>query len=242
MNKKLNCLILFLAFCLCSGFKSPTQWGETVPGVVTRGVTTNKVIALTFDACGTTKRSCGYDKQLIDYLIANKIPATLFISGLWLDANPKLVKELAAIPFFEIENHGLRHRPASVNGASAYGIKGTNSVDALLEEVISNNEKLASVTGRAPKFYRSGTNYYDDVAVAIIKKNNLTPLGYNVLGDAGATYTKDQVKAALLSASPGDIIICHMNHPESGTAEGVIQAIPILKKRGYRFVVLRDLF
>jgi hypothetical protein len=60
------------------------------------------------------------------------------------------------------------------------------------------------------------------------------------LGDAGATFSSQQVKKALLSARPGSIIICHMNHPTSGTAQGVIDAVPVLIARGYSFVALKD--
>jgi peptidoglycan/xylan/chitin deacetylase (PgdA/CDA1 family) len=43
-----------------------------------------------------------------------------------------------------------------------------------------------------------------------------------------------------LKAPPSSIILLHMNHPESETAEGVIEAIPELKKRGVRFVKLSE--
>jgi hypothetical protein len=32
----------------------------------------------------------------------------------------------------------------------------------------------------------------------------------------------------------------HMNHPEGETGEGVIEAIPELKKRGFRFAELSE--
>src|SRR4030042_5268251 len=104
--------------------KVPRKWGERVRGVRTKLNTDQKLIALTFDACGGP-RSNGYDAKLIEYLKSEKIPATLFISGKWIDANPEIFAELAKEPFFEIENHGLNHRPCSVNGRSAYGIAGT---------------------------------------------------------------------------------------------------------------------
>jgi peptidoglycan/xylan/chitin deacetylase (PgdA/CDA1 family) len=65
-------------------------------------------------------------------------------------------------------------------------------------------------------------------------------VNFNVLGDAGATYSKNQVKEALLRAPPSSIVLMHMNHPESETAEGVMEAIPELKKRGVRFVRLEE--
>src|SRR3989304_1094572 len=58
----------------------PQEWGEAVKGVKTRLNTDQRVLALTFDACGGPKGS-NYDEKLIQYLEEEKIPATLFISG-----------------------------------------------------------------------------------------------------------------------------------------------------------------
>jgi peptidoglycan/xylan/chitin deacetylase (PgdA/CDA1 family) len=216
----------------------PGQWGERIPGVITGLPTTAKVVALTFDACGTSGLSKGYDRDLIDFLNREQIPATLFLSSLWIDANPETAKALAANPLFEIENHGLRHRPCSVNGRSAYGLPGTENVAEVVDEVELSARKLARLTGKRPRFYRSGTAYYDEVAVQIVAALGYRALNYNVLGDAGATFKTDQVKKALLSAKPGSIVLCHMNHPEAETAEGVIAAVPEMRKMGFEFVRL----
>ena len=61
-----------------------------------------------------------------------------------------------------------------------------------------------------------------------------------MLGDAGATYTAEQVRAALLTSKPGDIIIAHMNHPGAGTGAGIMAAVPELQKKGFRFVKLGE--
>ena len=74
--------------------KIPKEWGKTVTGVKTRLDTDQKVIALTFDACGHP-RGNGYDKKLIHYLQQEGIGATLFISGTWIDANPNIFGQLA---------------------------------------------------------------------------------------------------------------------------------------------------
>ncbi|MCL2761264.1 MAG: polysaccharide deacetylase family protein [Desulfuromonadales bacterium] len=218
---------------------TPREWGERVTGVTTHINGKGKRIALTFDACGG-KRGSGFDKVLIEYLEKEHIPATLFINGRWIEANMETFKQLAANPLFEIENHGYSHRPASVNGKSKYGIRGTRNVGELVDEIELNARRILELTGKKPNFYRSGTAYYDEVAVKIAKNLGEGVAGFSVLGDAGATYTKEQVKKALLTAKPGDIIICHMNQPHSGTAQGVMDAIPELKKRGYVFVRLSD--
>jgi len=219
--------------------KKPLRWGENVPGVRIRLATDEKVVALTLDACGSA-RGKGVDVRLMDYLESERIPATLFINARWIDANPELFRRLASNPLFEIANHGLRHKPASVSGRSIYGIEGTKDTDELVEEIELNARRIEAITGKRPRLYRSGTAYYDEVAVEISQALGHEVAGFSVLGDAGATYSPAQVKASLLKTVAGDIILCHMNHPESGTGAGIMAAVPELKRRGFSFVRMSD--
>jgi peptidoglycan/xylan/chitin deacetylase (PgdA/CDA1 family) len=196
--------------------KIPKEWGKRVKGVKTRLNTDQKVLALTFDACGGLKGN-GYDTRLIKYLGSEKIPTTLFISGRWIDANQDIFQKLAKNPLFEIENHGLNHKPCSVNGI-----------------------KIQKLIGRKPKFYRPATAYCDEIGVEVANGLGYEVVNFNVLGDAGATYSKSQVKEALLNAPLSSIILMHMNHPEGETAEGLMEAIPELRKRGFKFVKLSE--
>ena len=143
-------------------------------------------------------------------------------------------------PLFEIANHGYRHRPASVNGKSVYGISGTKDVGELVDEIELNARYIGELTGKRPRYYRSGTAYYDEFAMKIAGDLGEQVAGFSILGDAGATWSAEQVKKALLAVRPGDIVILHMNHPEAGTGRGVMAAVPELKKRGFRFVRLSD--
>ncbi len=217
----------------------PKEWGENVNGVRNRMKTGDRVLALTLDACGSA-RGKGYDRAMIEYLIRENIPAMLFINARWIDANPDVFASLAANPLFEIANHGLLHRPASVNGKGIYGIAGTRSLDELVDEIEVNALKIQGLTGKRPRYYRSGTAYYDEVAVSVSQRLGHEVIGFSILGDAGATYKKEQVRAAMLAARNGDIAILHMNHPEAESGAGLIAAIPELKRRGFRFVRLSD--
>ncbi len=232
--------VLKKSLTLRYGSELPREWGEAVTGVKTRLKTRDKVIALTMDACGSAK-GMGYDQRLIEFLRMEQVPATLFINARWIDPNGAEFDRLAADPLFEIANHGYRHRPASVNGRSAYGIQGTKSVSELVDEIEQNAIRIKELTGRSPRFYRSGTAYYDEIAVRIANELGEQVAGFSLLGDAGATYSREQVRKALLSALPGSIVILHMNHPEGGTADGIMDAVPELKKRGFRFVRLSDM-
>jgi peptidoglycan/xylan/chitin deacetylase (PgdA/CDA1 family) len=219
--------------------KHPTQWGEHVSGVKRRINTQDRVIALTFDACGGNGGD-GYDEALILGLRKLHIPATLFLNSRWIEANPRVAMELVEDSLFEVENHGTLHKPLSIMGKSAYGIQGTNSIRDVVHEVDGNAQIIEKLTGKKPHFFRAGTAYYDEVAVKIIESLGEEAVNFDVLGDTGATFDKSQVHRALLSSKPGSIVILHMNQPNKDTAEGVISAIPELQAKGFRFVKLEQ--
>ncbi|ADL13496.1 polysaccharide deacetylase family protein [Acetohalobium arabaticum] len=218
--------------------RTPNEWGENLPGVITRIDTDKKIVVLTLDACGSP--GDGYDSKLMDFLIEEEIPATLFINSRWIDDNQETFMELACNPLFTIANHGTRHLPLSVIGKSAYGIKGTTSVEEIVDEVLKNEWKIQNFTEEKPEYFRAGTAYYDEVAVEIVNDLGEKVIGYDTLGDAGATFAKEQVKKAFLSVSPGSIILAHMNRPKSDTAEGIMAAVPELRSKGFQFVKLEN--
>jgi peptidoglycan/xylan/chitin deacetylase (PgdA/CDA1 family) len=215
--------------------QDPT-WGETVQGVRTRFVPHGKELALTLDACGS--HSDGYDEKLMRYLMKKRIPATLFINQRWIQKHPKPFKALAANPLFSIQNHGTVHRPCSIYPRRIYGIESTKNASECYDEIQHNAETISSLTHKRPLFYRSGTAYYDTAGVRIAQALRHEVIGFSILGDRGASYSKEEVYDALKESTSGDIIIAHMNHPESETAEGLLKVIPQLLKAGYRFTHL----
>lgn len=221
------------------GSARPSDWGFDAPGVLTALPPAQRAVALTFDACGGPGGSA-YDKDLIGFLRSRKVPATLFINSRWIDAHPAVFRTLAADPLFEIANHGTRHRPLSVSGRSAYGIPGTRDAGEVYDEVAGNHGRLTRLLGRPPRFFRSGTAYYDDVASRIVGALGERPVSFTVNGDGGATFTPEQVHTAVVAARPGSIVIGHLNQPEGGTAEGIATAVPQLLASGHRFIRLSD--
>lgn len=226
------------------GGQHPVQWGPALPGTLTHLPATVAppapktgpvTVALTFDACGG-----GYDASIIAVLRELRVPATLFLAGPWLTAHPAEAAALARDPLFEIANHGARHRPASVTGRAAYGIRGARSVAGFVDEVESNARRLAALTGTRPRFYRAATLFCDEVAVRIAADLGQTVTGCTVAADAGATLPAPAVARNLLAARNGDILLLHMNKPDAGSGAGLRAALPELLRRGVRFVRLSD--
>lgn len=218
----------------------PGHFGEFIKGVQIRIDTEEKLIAFTFDACGG--RGSGYNADLINYLRKEKIPATLFVTGIWIDANKKIFAQLIADTLFEIENHGLKHRLCSVNGASMYGISGTKNVGEVVDEMELNARKIEQLTGKRPKFFRSATAYTDETCTKIARQLNMQIISYSVLSGDAVPNTPAKIisKNILKQVKPGSIVIMHFNHPEWKEKEALELVIPKLREKGYRFIKLKD--
>lgn len=221
--------------------RAPTHWGIDIPGVVRTGSDAGSAapgaVFLTLDACGGPAGS-GYDEALIAGLVAAGIPATLFLNMRWIETNRGIAEALAAEPLFSIQNHGSRHMPLSVTGAAAYEIPGTENVRAAATEVWENHLAITELTGAAPTWFRPGTAHLDDVGLSISEALGERIAGFAINGDGGATLPAESVAAEVASAGGGEIVIAHMNQPGSGTAAGILQAIPQLVDRGIVFAAL----
>ncbi|WP_246350123.1 polysaccharide deacetylase family protein [Nocardia barduliensis] len=215
----------------------PQRWGVDMPGITSTFTAAGKQMALTFDACGGPGNN-DIDESLMNFLIAERIPATLFLNKRWIDANRARAAQLAANPLFELANHGVAHKPLSVNGRAAYGIAGTGSAQEAADEVWANHELLSALTGRPPRFFRAGTAHYDDVAVSVVRELGEIPVGFSINADFGATASATEVQSAMNAVAPGAISLAHMHRPHSGTAAGMIAALPRIRAMGYTFVHL----
>ncbi len=114
------------------------------------------------------------------------------------------------------------------------------NVGEIFDEIELNALRIQTVIGRKPKFYRPGTAHCDEICVEIANAIGYEVVNFSVRGDAGATHSKKPVKEVLWNAPLSSIILMHMNRPEGQTAEGVIAALPELKRRGFRFVKVSD--
>ena len=217
----------------------PGHWGEFVNGVYEDLYTKQKFIAFTFDACGGEKGN-GFDQELINFLNKEKVPATLFITGRWIDAHFSTFITLSKDSLFEIENHGLNHRPCSIDGESEFGIHGTASVSEAFDEIEANARKIEAISGHRPQFYRSATAFIDEACARLAHELGITAISFQVLsGDAIPNAPVSVIEENVLkNIRPGAIVIMHMNHPQWNTCEAMQKIVPELRKMDYLFVRL----
>lgn len=191
-------------------------------------------IALTLDACGGKA-----DMRIIDALIAGRVPATIFVSGIWLRRNQKALLLLLAHPdLFQIENHGHRHLPAIDRPGSVYGLPAAGSAEGVAAEIEAGRADIERATGQYPSWYRGAGALYTRTSMALIEHLGQRLAGYSLAGDGGARLSRAATLKRMLGARDGEVILVHANHPERPSGQGVADAIVELRHKGFRFVRL----
>ena len=199
--------------------------------VVTRLPTSERVVALTFDACEQQKPK-KLDTAISDYLVAHRIPFTLFLSGRFVEDNTEAVKALAALDFVEIENHSWDH-PMRMQRLSDSEVR---------DELLRTDAEIARVTGRRTAFFRFPAITYDARTLAIAEALGFVVVHYRwEVGDPDPHETPGRiVRETMEGTKPGDILIYHINGRGWHTGEALPRLIAGLQAQGYRFVLLKD--
>src|SRR5689334_22039973 len=125
--------------------------------VVTALPTQEKVVALTFDACEQGK-PVAFDRAVLDYLLENRIPFTVFVTGRFVQSNTEDVEELAKLDFVDIENHSFNH-PNHMEKLP---------LDKVRDQIVRAHAIIEAATGRKPQFFRFPAGNYnsDDLKLA----------------------------------------------------------------------------
>lgn len=193
-------------------------------------------VAITLDACmGKT------DFRILDTLVNEKIPATIFVTARWLAHNPQALAVMLSHPdLFELENHGENHIPAVDKPVSIYGIAAAGSTAAVEQEVEGGRLAVAAVTGHQPQWFRGATAKYTASSIATINGLGERIAGYSVNGDGGSLLRAGMTAKHIASAKDGDVVIAHINQPTHEAGEGVVRGLLALKARGVIFTRLDD--
>jgi peptidoglycan/xylan/chitin deacetylase (PgdA/CDA1 family) len=199
--------------------------------IVTNGSRNRMRIALTFDAC--TTRHNEYDERVIRTLLETGTPATLFIGGGWALANPRRLQELAQYPNFEFGNHTFSHPHMPQ-------VKDDQKV---VEELQRTQRVVYALTGRIPKYFRPPFGEVDSRVAWLASQASLVTLNFDLpSGDPDVSISpKRLVDWVVKKASPGGIVVMHMNHKRFPTAQALPDVIKGLRKRGFELVTVATL-
>ncbi len=211
--------------------------------------TTEKIVALTFDADMTpgmlrelrSKRVASwYNEKVIATLRQEQVPATLFLTGLWIEAYRDATRELSADPLFELGNHSYSH---GAFHSPCYGLFPTAESNQTAE-VQKTDDLLKKYTASYQKYFRFPGLCSDAQSVKKVEDQGYTIIGGDVDGaDAFEKNPKWIASAVAAHVHPGSIVVLHLhggpNAPQ--TAAALPDIIRKLRSDGYTFVKVSDL-
>lgn len=204
---------------------------RTTAQVIDKLPTNQKVVAITLDAC-ETKAPSYLDWKIINYLLENKIPFTLFVSGKFIERNKNELEKIYKSGIVSIQNHSYNH----------FQHMEKLSKEEIVEEVLKTEKLIYHITGKKPIYFRFPGGNYDEKSLKILEN-----LGYKVVhwtfpsGDPDRSITADKMTLFVLSKTrPGTILIFHANGRGYSTPDALPVIIRELKKKGYNFVKLEE--
>jgi len=217
-----------------------------------RPVGNGKPVALTFDLCETAGGVSGYDSGIVNWLRANRVRATFFAGGKWMQTHPERTLQLMADPLFEIGNHSWTHPNFRELGRSRMEEQVLRTQDQyrLLRGLLESRECARRAGARAmddiprePVLFRFPYGTCNTEALGFLASCGLAAIQWDVVtGDASPSQTAGGIARIVLSrVKPGSIIVCHANRRGHGTAAALPLFVPRLRKMGYDFVTVSEL-
>ncbi|MFD9136472.1 polysaccharide deacetylase family protein [Streptomyces bottropensis] len=207
----------------------------------------DKTVALTFDADMTPdqgdRAAAGerFDNpELIAALRRLKVPATVFMTGRWVEEYPIQARSIGRDPLFEVANHSYSHHAFTEN---CHGLPtmAPERMRADLERAYRVFRE-AGVTDPMP-YFRFPGGCYDSRALRRLSASGVTAVQWDVVsGDAFATDADDVVRQVLDGVRPGSVVVMHCTRSAAPVTErAVAKIVPVLRARGFRFVKVSEL-
>lgn len=188
------------------------------------GVPTDKVVCLTFD----DGPKPGITEPLLEVLKSERVPATFFVIGRHVAANPALTRQIVDAGM-ELANHSYTHPNLT-----------KISSEAVAKEILQTQAAIFTVTGKTSKYFRPpGGNW--NASVAQVTRNwGLIPCMWTVDVYGSEVISAQEVaKDVLTRVRPGSIVLMH--NGKLSTLQALPFIIRELRKRGYSFVTVETL-
>lgn len=197
-------------------------------GAFYKGDPNKKDIYLTFD----NGYENGYTAQILDVLKKEKVPATFFVTGHYLESASDLVKRMAEEGHI-IGNHSYTHPDlTTVND---------EKLKSELEKVKAKTEELTGI--KKMSYLRPPRGILSERTLALAKEEGYTHVmwslafvDWNVNQQKGWQYSYDNIMKQI---HPGAVLLLHTVSKDN--ADALEKAIQDLKKRGYTFKSLDEL-
>ena len=184
-----------------------------------------KRIALTFDDGPNTTIT----PQVLELLEEHNIVASFFLIADSITPESAAQSRRAYDMGCTIENHSRTH-----------GFMNQMTAEQIREEVRYCTKKIIEITGEAPKFFRPP---YIAMSQAMYDNIDLTFIcGVGCEDWVPTVSAQERAERVLAHAEDGQIVLLHDMPGNDNTVEALKTIIPELKKRGFVFLTIRQIF
>lgn len=222
-----------VCFVLIVGVLALLEAGLAAEGqVIIAGPRACPAVALTYDLC-PVRGAPGFDSELIELLKSREIPATFFMSGKWITRHDPAVKQLLAVPSFEVGTHGNVHAHLSVHDAEFQA-----------REIVEPVTMLRAKYGHQARLFRPPYGEYNDVTTQVVKSLGLQFILWTIeSGDPDPGLTADAILTRIKKRlKPGSIIVLHANGKGRHTRQVTEELIgSVLPERGLQPMTVSEL-
>ncbi|AEB29783.1 putative polysaccharide deacetylase [Carnobacterium sp. 17-4] len=195
---------------------------------VTKGNTTSKVVALTFDDGADGKNIT----KILQILTTNKIKATFFITGKAAENHPQLIKTIVS-QGHEIGNHSYSHPDFTKMTATQIKTE-LDKADAAI--------KKASGKSTKPYFRAPFGSVNTATLLAVGNLGYTKTIGWTIdTVDWKGISSTEITNKVVNNATPGMIVLMHAGEGAPGTPGALQTMINQLKAKGYTFVTVGQL-
>jgi peptidoglycan/xylan/chitin deacetylase (PgdA/CDA1 family) len=177
--------------------------------------------------------------KVLDILEQQHIPATFFLTGLWVEQYPAVTRRIAGNPDFELANHTYSDRAYAPN---CYNQQSMPKAD-MASEIVHTFDLLRPYGGNQTDYFRFPGLCRNAAAMAAISGTHVTVIGGDVVsGDAFATAVQPIVNAVLTRVRPGSIVVMHITRDNARMTDQALPPILAgLRQRGLQPVRLSEL-
>jgi peptidoglycan/xylan/chitin deacetylase (PgdA/CDA1 family) len=196
-----------------------------------RVATREPVVAITFDACATRTQTYGFDRAVYEILRREKVPATIFVSGHWVDGHADAMTTLARDPLIQFGDHSYDHPHMQRLTAARQG------------EELDETEAALARYGKRSVAFRPPFGDWSPRLIDVVHAHGLPTVTWDVVSadPSKKTTVAGMFRNVVPRARPGSIIIFHINGRGWKTAEALPEILRGLRARGLRFVPLAEL-
>ena len=184
-----------------------------------------KLVALTFDDGPTV----GITDRGLDVLEENHAVASFFLIGQQITEETEYLVKRAHDMGCTIENHSKTHQSMP-----------KQSEQEIVDEIKETSDRIEKIVEEKPEFFRPP---YIDYVQKMYDLIDLTFIsGYGCEDWLPEVSAKERTERLLKVARPGFMILLHDMADNIQTVEAIKTLIPELKRQGYEFVTIRDIF